>query len=64
MLHLDTFLNGAMNVKQDSSKLCFSRPKDVVKIITCHDDNSTKYDWRCILNRCNTCNPENDMWFD
>ena len=63
MSHLDRFLNGAMNVKQDTSKHCSSRPTDVVKLITCHNDNSTKYDWRCILNRCNTCNPANNNWF-
>ena len=63
MTNIDTFLNGALSMKEDNSKMSPSRPNDVVKLITCLKESCTKYDWNCILDRCTICNPSKNTWF-
>ena len=63
MSNVDTFLNGALTMKQDLSKMSPSRPNNVVKLITCRKEACTKYDWSCILDRCHICNTSNNTWF-
>ena len=61
--HLDTLLDAATNVQSESSKLCHTRPSDIIQVITCAPVHNTMYNWQCILDRCNQCNPENNTWY-
>ena len=60
--HLDSFLDAAIQNQNVNSKLCHTRPSDVIRIISCPPTYNGMYHWQCILDRCHKCKEENNSW--
>ena len=60
--HMDALLDAATNMQNDNSKVSHTRPNAIIKVITCPPMDNGKHHWKCILDRCTTCNTTNNSW--